>query len=41
MIGIAALAGESTPGYLRRANWLERVLLIAGGTHAGLFLLDI
>jgi TRAP transporter 4TM/12TM fusion protein len=31
MIGIAALAGGVDAWLLRRANWLERVLLIAGG----------
>lgn len=31
MIGIAALAGGVDAWFLRRANWFERVLLIAGG----------
>ncbi len=31
MIGIAALAGGVDAWFLRRANWLERILLIAGG----------
>ena len=31
MIGIAALAGGVDGWFLRRANWFERVLLVAGG----------
>jgi TRAP transporter 4TM/12TM fusion protein len=31
MIGIAALAGGVDAWFLRRANWVERILLIAGG----------
>ena len=31
MIGIAALAGGVDAWFLRRATWLERILLIAGG----------
>jgi len=31
MIGIAALAGGVDAWFLRRANWLERIMLIAGG----------
>jgi len=31
IIGIAALAGGVDAWFLRRANWLERIMLIAGG----------
>ncbi|RPH87101.1 MAG: hypothetical protein EHM75_06365 [Desulfobacteraceae bacterium] len=31
MIGIAAMAGGVDAWFLRRANWFERTLLIAGG----------
>jgi TRAP-type uncharacterized transport system fused permease subunit len=31
MVGIAALAGGADAWFLKRANWLERILLMTGG----------
>jgi TRAP-type uncharacterized transport system fused permease subunit len=31
MVGIAALAGGVDAWFLKRANWLERIMLMTGG----------